>query len=85
MNFLSSIILYTTALFSVLQGWLVMSLVSILLFSFFYSPAWLVPLAILIDGYIGSFATFPTLSFASLAWFVLVEFLRPKIVDFNNR
>lgn len=85
MQFLLAIVLYLLTLFSVLQGWLIISFCSILFFSFLYSPIYLIALAILIDGYMGSFYSMPVLSLCSVVWFVVVEFLRPKVIDFNNQ
>lgn len=85
MKFLSSIIFYAIALFSVLQGWLFAAGAAIIISSFLFSPGYFIPLAILLDGYLGSFYSLPILSLGAVVWFVVVEFFQPILIDFKNR
>lgn len=78
-----AIFIYSLIIFSVLQGWLIISAVSIALFSFYYNTAFLIPFAILVDGYMGAFYSLPILSFLAVIWFSLVECLRPRFVNFK--
>lgn len=79
MNIIPAILLYVIIAVSIMQNWLVLSVLSVVFFSFRYNAAFLIPLAILIDGYYGNFYSIPYLSFFSVGWFLVVEYLRPKI------
>ncbi|MCD5381215.1 MAG: hypothetical protein LR008_01415 [Candidatus Pacebacteria bacterium] len=70
--------------FSVLQGWLVLGVASAVLFSLYFNTAFLIPLAILIDGYMGSFHSVPMLSLAIVAWYGFVEYLRPRFANYSS-
>lgn len=52
------------------------------LFSVSYSTAVLIPIAVVFDGYYGNFHTVPVLSVGAIVWFVITEFLQPKLVSF---
>jgi hypothetical protein len=75
--------LYIIILFSFLQNWWLLTGVSLLGFSFRYGAVTLIPLAILFDGYFGNFFTVPYASLAAVIWFVLVDYLRPKLTQFR--
>jgi len=84
MKFISLVILYfITALF-ILQGWVLAAMVAIITFSFLVSPGYLIVLAILIDGYMGSFNNIPLLSLLSVVWFAAVEFIKPQFFNFKD-
>lgn len=73
--------LYVIVILSFLQNWFFVMLVGLLAFSFWFGAAALIPAAIIIDGYFGNFYEFPYLSVYSVGWFVLVEYVRPKVVQ----
>ncbi len=73
--------LYTLITLSVLQDWLILAGVAIIIFSLRFNAAALIPLAIMIDGYFGHFHAIPFLSFFAIWWFLLVEYLRPKVFN----
>lgn len=79
-----AILLYVVIALSVLQNWLVLAGFVIVIFSIRHDPALLIPLAIFIDGYFGNYGTMPYLSFAAVGWFALVEYVRPKLVNFQR-
>ncbi|MCA9359599.1 hypothetical protein KC850_01000 [Candidatus Kaiserbacteria bacterium] len=81
MGIIISIILYFIILFSVLQNHLYLSVIAVLLFSVKNGGVTLIPLAILIDGYFGNFYNIPYLSLLSVWWFLVVEYIKPKIVN----
>lgn len=79
-----AILLYTLVIFSFIQGWELLAFSFILIFSFWYNAVALIPLAILIDGYFGNFYDIPVLSFMAVIWFVVVEYLQPKIANLRR-
>jgi hypothetical protein len=79
-----AISLYTLVIFSLLQGWLFPTFCLVLVYSFVYNSITLIPLAILMDGYFGNFYTVPVLSFLAVLWYIVVEYLRPKIANFKT-
>lgn len=81
MGIIISIILYFIILFSVLQNNLYLSAIAVLLFSVKNGGATLIPLAILIDGYFGNFYNIPYLSLLAVWWFLVVEYIKPKVVN----
>ena len=83
MNNIFPIILYIIITFTVLQNWLLTAAIATLMFSLRYGSITLIPLAILIDGYFGNFFTIPALSIGSILWFVVVDFLRPRFINFQ--
>lgn len=84
MKIFSALTLYLIIIFSIMQNWLLLAAVVIFLFSAKYNSVFLIPLAIFIDGYFGNFYTTPTLSMASILWFIVVELLRPKFIHFSK-
>ena len=79
-----AIILYLSVIFTFVQGWEIVTFGLVLVFSFWYNAVALIPLAILLDAYFGNFNTMPTLSFLAVVWFILVEYLRPKVANFRG-
>lgn len=77
-------IIYFSIAVSILQGWLWLAAGLIILFSLRYGAVALVPLAILIDGYFGNFYTMPYLSWATILWFVMVDIVRPKLLNLRS-
>lgn len=61
-----------------------MTLGFVLVYSFWYNAITLIPLAILVDGYFGNFYTVPVLSMMVVVWYVIVEFLRPKLANLRT-
>ena len=84
MNYLQAVILYVIILFSLLQSWLLVTALAVLVFSLFYHTAFLIPLAILIDGYFGNFYTMPMLSVSAVVWSVGVESMKPALANLRN-
>jgi hypothetical protein len=78
------VILFLLIIFSLLQNWLWLGFLLVVVFSIWYKPVYLIPLAILVDGYFGSFHFIPVFSLLSVLWYVLVEGVRPRIADFKN-
>lgn len=76
--------LFFTVIFSLLQNWLPLLFVSLVFFSIRFGAVVLIPAAILIDGYFGNYYQFPHLSFFAILWFILIEYLRSKIMDIKS-
>lgn len=71
-------------LFTALQGWWLLSIPLILYYTFYYSAAWLVPAALLIDAYFGALYSYPKLTVYMFCWFVLSEFIKPYLMWHNK-
>ena len=71
-------------LFSIIQNWLLAAALCVVVYSFRFGAVMLIPVAILIDGYFGNYEGVPYLSICSIMWYVLVEFVRPKLVDLTK-
>ncbi|MCA9354390.1 MAG: hypothetical protein KC877_02625 [Candidatus Kaiserbacteria bacterium] len=83
MRFLTAIVLYLTILFSFMQQWLLLTVLAVLIFSFRYGAVALIPLAFLVDGYFGNFYSLPLTSMVAVWWYLVVEYLKPKLVNFR--
>jgi hypothetical protein len=81
MKILTIVSLYILIIIAILQNWLWLAGLLVLLFSLQFGAAALVPAAILIDGYFGNFYTWPYLSFAAIAWYVFIDYIRPKVLN----
>ena len=79
-----SIILYLGALLTALQGWFLLTVLFGGWFTINHSAAWLVPAALLIDGYFGAFYEFPKLTAAALLWFIISELMKPLLLWHNE-
>jgi hypothetical protein len=64
---------------AVFQNLLWLAAIYALLFTWWYGAVWLVVLALLIDGYFGSFASIPIFSLIALLWFTVSELGRPAM------
>lgn len=82
-TFLSTL-LYVIIIFSFLQSWWFLFVLSLVVFSVRSGAIALIPIAILIDGYFGNYFGFPYLSFSAILWSMIVEFVRPKIIDLEQ-
>ena len=81
MSYFSAITLYILIIFFFLQNWLWLAGALTILFSFRFGAVTLIPLAILIDGYFGQYHSVPYLSLGIVWWFIVVEYLRPKVTN----
>jgi vacuolar-type H+-ATPase subunit I/STV1 len=79
MKLLAYTLLYTLIALLVVQNQLLLAGLLVLLFTYYISAVWLIPLGFLIDGYFGAFATVPVFSMVAISWFVISEFLRPRL------
>lgn len=68
----------------VVINWLWLAALAALYLSIRYNTMYLIPSAILLDGYFGNFYSVPLLSIMVILWFGLVEFLRPKFIQLKN-
>ncbi|MEK7638781.1 MAG: hypothetical protein AAB388_01330 [Patescibacteria group bacterium] len=78
MNYPLAISVYVGIMIAVLHGaWLVAALGG-LFFSFRYGALALVPLAFLLDGYMGAFHGIPMMSIGATLWYALCELIRVR-------
>jgi hypothetical protein len=76
---LVAVVLYFMIIISVMQSYVIIGLVTVTLFTVQYGAVSLIPLAILLDGYYGSFYEFPVLSVVTVVWYVLSEILNARL------
>lgn len=81
MKSIALVILYTALTIAFLQNWLWLAVLLLLVCSFRYSAVMVIGLAVVVDGYFGNFFTVPYLSLLSVWWYLVVEYLRPKVVN----
>lgn len=62
-----------------MQGWVLVSLLLVTMFSVKYGAVLFIPVAIILDGYYGSFFAVPALSIGAIGWFLVIEYTRPKL------
>lgn len=74
-----AILLYLIIIFSAMQSHVLLGVVAVVVFTLTYSGIALLPLAILLDGYYGSFFTVPWFSVAAIAWYLLSEIIRVRL------
>ncbi len=72
-------LLYGTVLLLVIQNQLLLAALAALLFTYYRSAAWLIPLGFLVDGYFDAFYTVPMFSIITIIWFVISELLKPRL------
>ncbi len=51
----------------------------VVLFTVKANPVWLIPMAIIIDAFFGAFYTAPYLSVIMVLWYIMSEFVKPRI------
>lgn len=80
MKFVLDCFLYILIALMVTQNHLLIAAVLVLLFTFRAGAIWLIPLAIMIDGYFGAFYSIPFISVAAILWYAVSEFVRPQLL-----
>jgi hypothetical protein len=78
---MQAVLLYLLIVISLLQFWWLVLFIAIAYFSIRYGAEWLLPLALVFDGYYGSFHTFPVLSVLALVWYLFIAVLRPRLLS----
>ncbi len=71
--------LFLLSALSFLQGWYMVAALLVVIFSLRVSAVYLIPLAIILDGYYGNFYSLPLLSLGSVWWYLSIEFLKPRL------
>lgn len=84
MSIFFATLIYFGSIIAVMQQWLGLAVVLIVAFSVRYGTALFIPAAILLDAYYGGFYSWPVLSLAAVGWFVVVEYLRPKVQNLRT-
>lgn len=84
MKFVYAPVLYFLIALTIVQNWVLVALLLSIMFSVQFGGVLLIPLAFLIDGYFGNFTGIPYLSIISIFWFLLVEYVRPKVAHLGE-
>lgn len=74
-----SIIVYCLLVFAILQNALIPALVLLFVFTLRHSALYVIPIAILIDGYFGAFGQVPVFALFAVFWYGFSEILREKL------
>ena len=78
------ITLYVGAVVTASLGWFVLTLPLALGFAIVANPVWLIPAAVVIDGYFGAWYSIPWLTLLTSGFFVMMELVRPHIMWHNE-
>ncbi|MCA9358850.1 hypothetical protein KC926_01440 [Candidatus Kaiserbacteria bacterium] len=84
MRYILAILIFITITLSIMQSWLFLALGLAIYSSFKYTATPLIFLAVLLDAYYGAFHTFPVLTGVSIFWFVLVEYISPRLMALHT-
>jgi len=84
MKLFTGALLYIAIIILFFQNILIPAAILGLWFSFRFGAGFLIPAAIMIDGYFGNFYTFPYLSLFSILWYILTVYLSPRVIDLNE-
>ena len=80
MKFLISLFLYFATALLIAQNHLWIAAGAALLFTFRAPTVWLIPLAIVIDGYFGAFHHVPLFSMVACVWYAISELVKPQLI-----
>jgi hypothetical protein len=80
MKLFVNIFLYLTIAFLLLQNYLLIAGLFVLIFTYRAGAVWLIPLAFCLDGYFGAFYSVPYITLASLIWYGVSGFARPRLI-----
>ena len=64
-----------------MQSWLLLAAACLTVVSFKSNAAYLIPIAIIMDGYYGAFYSFPWLSVSAVLWFLVIEYVKPRMTS----
>lgn len=73
-------LLYILIALTITQNHLVFGFLLSIIFTFRVGAIWLIPLAVLIDGYFGAFYSIPVITITAILLYVLSEFVRPQLL-----
>lgn len=80
MNLLYNSLLYILITFLIFQNHLLLAVIAVGVFTWRVGAVWLLPLAVCIDGYFGAFYEVPVISLVAGTWFLVTEFIRPRLL-----
>jgi hypothetical protein len=79
MKLLTNFILCIVILFALMQSHFYVAAALVVVFTMRASAAWIIPIALLVDGFYGAFYTSPNITIAVVLWYIVSEFLKPRI------
>jgi hypothetical protein len=68
----------------VIENQLIIAALLALWFTSRVGSVWLLPLAFLLDGYFGAFSDIPYISLTVCIWYVISEYIRPRLIAQSN-
>lgn len=84
MKFFFTLVLYFLIALMVIENQLIIAAMLVAWFTFRVGAVWLLPLAFLLDGYFGAFTEIPYISIIACVWYVLSEYIRPRLIVQSN-
>ena len=84
MSFFIQSFLFVSIALLVVQNQLVLAFLAALLFTYYRSAAWLIPLGFFVDGYFDAFYTVPLFSLVAILWYLISEFLKPRLRGYTT-
>ena len=84
MKLFITLILYFFIALMVMENQLIAAALLALWFTARVGAVWLLPLAFLLDGYFGAFTEIPYISLVTCTWYVLSEYIRPRLIVQSN-
>jgi len=64
-----------------INNYIWLTVLSAFLFIYYYNSLWLIPMAILLDGYFGDFSAVPFLSIGVIAGSLIIEFIKSLFLN----
>ena len=80
MKLFIAFVLYFFIALTVTQNQLIVAALLALWFTVRVGAVWLLPLAFLLDGYFGAFAEIPYITLVACIWYVISEYIRPRLI-----
>lgn len=68
----------------IVQNQLVLACLSALLFTYYRSAVWLIPLGFFIDGYFDAFFSVPVYTIVSILWYIISESIKPRLRGYTT-
>ena len=84
MKFFFTLVIYFSIALMVIENQLIIAALLAAWFTFRIGAVWLLPLAFLLDGYFGAFADIPYISLITCVWYVISEYIRPRLIVQSN-
>ena len=76
------VLTYLGLVIALMQSWLIFAAICLTFISVKSNTVFILPVAIIMDGYLGGYYFIPWLSISALIWFLFIERLKPRMSSF---